>query len=211
MWLVEPAVRSSRLFNTAFDFFFSDVPTLRAALAAKEAATQVAGDGALSSISSLNALSDPVRALIIIDATTALHVYGYRNVENFLESSDRKARSVDIATITGVGSSELGSAALAWDISVALRKPVLAIVPGYGVAEVILQATSKVLKLRISRESPGAWIPPRSRAVAAGVARNRARAWHGRDAFAKIAGLARRAQPKSRERRHSDSAQSSSG
>src|SRR6185295_1953483 len=42
--------------------------------------------------------------------------------------------------ITGVGSSALGSAALAWDISVELHKPVLAIVPGYGLADVILQA-----------------------------------------------------------------------
>jgi hypothetical protein len=33
-WLVEPAVRSCRLFNTALDFIFYDVPTLRAALAA---------------------------------------------------------------------------------------------------------------------------------------------------------------------------------
>jgi hypothetical protein len=30
-WLVEPAVRSCRLFNTALDFIFYDVPTLRAA------------------------------------------------------------------------------------------------------------------------------------------------------------------------------------
>ena len=44
-----------------------------------------------------------------------------------------------IATITGVGSSALGSAALAWDISKALKRPVLAIVPGYGVADVVLQ------------------------------------------------------------------------
>jgi hypothetical protein len=39
-------------------------------------------------------------------------------VEKFLESSDRKIRDVDIATITGVGSSALRSAALAWDASV---------------------------------------------------------------------------------------------
>src|SRR6478752_5916876 len=51
----------------------------------------------------------------------------------------QETRDVDIATITGVGSSALGSAALAWDISVALEKPVLAIVPGYGVADVVLQ------------------------------------------------------------------------
>ena len=28
-WLVEPAVRSCRLFNTALDFIFYDVPTLQ--------------------------------------------------------------------------------------------------------------------------------------------------------------------------------------
>jgi len=54
--------------------------------------------------------------------------------------SDQSAnfRDVDITTITGVGSSALGSAALAWDVSVALKKQVLAIVPRYGVADVIL-------------------------------------------------------------------------
>ena len=36
-WLVEPAVRSCRLFNSALDFIFYDVPTLRAALAEKDA------------------------------------------------------------------------------------------------------------------------------------------------------------------------------
>ena len=52
---------------------------------------------------------------------------------------DHETRDVAIATITGVGSSALGSAALAWDISVALRQSVLAIVPGYGVADAVLQ------------------------------------------------------------------------
>ena len=36
-WLIEPAVRSCRLFNTALDFIFYDVPTLRAALAERDA------------------------------------------------------------------------------------------------------------------------------------------------------------------------------
>ena len=31
-WLVEPAVRSCRLFNSVLDFIFYDVPTLRAAI-----------------------------------------------------------------------------------------------------------------------------------------------------------------------------------
>jgi hypothetical protein len=60
-------------------------------------------------------------------------------VKKFLESPYQETRDVDIASITGVGSSALGSAALAWDISFAIERPVLAIVPGYGVADVVLQ------------------------------------------------------------------------
>jgi hypothetical protein len=56
-----------------------------------------------------------------------------------LDSPHHETRDVAVVTITGVGSSALGSAALAWDVSVALREPVLAIVAGYGVA-VVLQA-----------------------------------------------------------------------
>ena len=41
--------------------------------------------------------------------------------------------------MTGVGSSALGSVAFAWNISTALDEPVAAIVPGYGVADVIQQ------------------------------------------------------------------------
>jgi hypothetical protein len=43
-WLVEPGVRSCRLFNTALDFIFYDVPTLRSALAAKDATMQAQGE-----------------------------------------------------------------------------------------------------------------------------------------------------------------------
>jgi hypothetical protein len=138
-WLVEPAVRSCRLFNTALDFIFYDVPTLRAALAERDAPMQVRGEKPPSRIIDFDALSDPEGSLLLIDATTAPYVHKYRSVKTFLESPHQETRDVDIATITGVGSSALGSAALAWDISVALEKPVLAIVPGYGVADVVLQ------------------------------------------------------------------------
>jgi hypothetical protein len=40
-WLVEPAVRSCRMFNTALDFIFYDVPALRAALAEKDAPSPI--------------------------------------------------------------------------------------------------------------------------------------------------------------------------
>ena len=138
-WLVEPAVRSCRLFNTALDFVFYDVPTLRAALAEKDAPMQARGEKPPSRIIDFDALSDPEGSLLLIDATTAPYVHKYQSVEKFLQSPYQETRDVDIATITGVGSSALGSAALAWDISVALEKPVLAIVPGYGVADVVLQ------------------------------------------------------------------------
>ena len=58
-WLVEPAVRSCRLFNTALDFIFYDVPTLRAALAAKDAPMRAQGEKPPSRIIDFDALSDP--------------------------------------------------------------------------------------------------------------------------------------------------------
>jgi hypothetical protein len=138
--LVEPAVRYCRLFNTALDFIFYDVPTLRAALAGKDAPMAVRGEKPPTRIIDFDALSDPEGSLLLIDAATPPYVHKYLSVEKFLASPYRESQDVDIATITGVGSSALGSSALAWDISVGLRKPVLAIVPGYGVADVVLQA-----------------------------------------------------------------------
>src|SRR5437588_455550 len=101
---------------------------------------QARGEKPPSRIIDFDALSDPEGSLLFIDATTAPYVHKYQSVKKFLESPYQETRDVDIATITGVGSSALGSAALAWDISVALEKPVLAIVPGYGVADVVVQA-----------------------------------------------------------------------
>ena len=49
---------------------------------------------------------------------------------------------VKTVSVTGVGSSALGSAAFAWNISEALGEPVAAIVPGYGLADIIPQALS---------------------------------------------------------------------
>jgi hypothetical protein len=137
--LVEPAVRSCRWFNTALDYIFYDVPTLRAALREKDAPMRAQDEKPPSRIISFDALSDPEGSLLLIDATTAPYVHEYKSVTKFLESPYAETRDVEIATITGVGSSALGSAALAWDISTALEKPVLAIVPGYGVADVVLQ------------------------------------------------------------------------
>jgi hypothetical protein len=137
---VEPAVRACRLFNTALDAVFYDTPGLRAALAAGEAQTAAQGGKAPSRIVDFSALSDPAGSLLLIDATTAPYVHRYRSVEAYLASPHDETRQVQVATITGVGSSALGSAAFAWDISAALGQPVLAIVPGYGVADVMQQS-----------------------------------------------------------------------
>jgi hypothetical protein len=58
----------------------------------------------------------------------------------FLHCDEPGIREIAVATITGVGSSALGSAALAWNVAEALGAPTLAIVPGYGVADVVTQA-----------------------------------------------------------------------
>src|SRR5262249_49469730 len=100
-----------RLFNTALDFIFYNVPTLRVALAEKDAPMQARGEKPPSRIIDFDALSDPEGSLLLIDATSAPYVHKYQSVKTFLESPYQETRDVDIATITGVGSSALGSAA----------------------------------------------------------------------------------------------------
>jgi hypothetical protein len=139
LWLVEPTVRSCRLLNTALDYVFYDVPTLRAALVEKDAPMRAAGEKPPSRIIDLDAVSSPEGSLLLIDANTPPYVHKYISVAAYLDSPYDETRDVDVVTITGVGSSVLGSAALAWNVSVALARPVLAIVPGYGVADVVLQ------------------------------------------------------------------------
>lgn len=137
--LVKPAVMACRLFNTVLDSIFYDVPTLRADLRRHDAEMAKQDEKPPSRIVAFDALTDPEGSLLLIDATTAPYVHRYHDVEAFLNSPYQETRDVAVATITGVGSSALGSAALAWDVSVALGAPVLAIVPGYGVADVVLQ------------------------------------------------------------------------
>lgn len=137
---VEPAMQWCRFFNTTLDYLYYDVPALRAALKQRDAPMEARGEKPPSRIADANAFVDPEGSLLLIDAAKAPYVHVYHSVEKFLASPYRETRDVDIATITGVGSSALGSAAFAWDISAALGKPVLGIVPGYGVADAFVQA-----------------------------------------------------------------------
>src|SRR6516225_5224168 len=101
-WLVEPAVRSCRLFNTALDFIFYDVPTLRAALAEKDAPMRAKGEKLPSRIIDFDALSDPEGSLLLIDATIAPDVHKYQSVRKFLESPYQETRDVDVI-LQGLG------------------------------------------------------------------------------------------------------------
>ncbi len=136
---IRPTVMACRLFNTAVDAVFYDVPTLRADFLERDIAMREQGKKLPSRIIDFDALSDPEGSLLLIDGQTAPYVHQFHDVKAYLDSPHHETQEVSIATITGVGSSALGSAALAWDISKALRQPVLAIVPGYGVADMVLQ------------------------------------------------------------------------
>lgn len=139
---IEPALQACRMFNTALDTLFYDTPALVQALRAhgEEIATE-ADDNAPDATGRLNlgALRNPEGSLLVIDAANAPYVRAFHDVQSFLDCKDAAVSEIAIASITGVGSSALGSAALAWNISTAFKKPVLAIVPGYGVADVVLQ------------------------------------------------------------------------
>lgn len=136
-----PAVRACRLFNGAIDAIFYDVPGLRKELAQRDREVSTMQGAKLPSrIIDLDAATVPEGCLLLIDPATAPYVHRYNSVDTFLQSKHRESQDVEVVTITGVGSSALGSAAFAWDVAKALGKPVLAIVPGYGVADMVQQA-----------------------------------------------------------------------
>jgi hypothetical protein len=139
--LVRPAVEVCRLFNGAIDEIFYDVPGLVSALAERDrAVADMQGSVGPSRMIDLDALRDPEGCLLLIDPAVEPYIHRFATVNAFLESPLENARHVEIVTITGVGSSALGSAAFAWQIAAAKAKPVLAIVPGYGVADMVEQA-----------------------------------------------------------------------
>jgi hypothetical protein len=139
--LVRPAVEACRLFNGAADAIFYDVSGLIAALAQRDREiADMHGSVGPSRVIELNALRDPEGSLLLITPAVGPYIHRFGTVDEFLASSLEDARTVEIVTITGVGSSALGSAAFAWQVAEAKGKPVLAIVPGYGVADMVQQA-----------------------------------------------------------------------
>jgi hypothetical protein len=164
---VEPLLRSLRMVNTAADALFYDVGVLwqqlyargiRVSTAINPAVARHGQTAALRTMAAhvvnLSALTDPEGVILVVDSQHAPFIERYADVRDFLKSGLQFAGSevggsgaprtfpVKTVSVTGVGSSALGSAAFAWNVSEALGEPVAAIVPGYGLADIIPQALS---------------------------------------------------------------------
>jgi len=87
----------------------------------------------------LGALSNPEGCILVVDSARAPFIQRFDRVDEFIDWLKTSGTDVEAVTVTGVGSSALGSAAFAWNASMALGQRVAAIVPGYGVADVIYQ------------------------------------------------------------------------
>ena len=146
---IEPVLRALRLANTALDTLFYDVNTLAADLLLHGSIVVAAGESTVSSATSgmtkafssldLSALSNPEGSILVVDSGRPPHVTPFEDVRAFLSWANAQGQNVRTVSVTGVGSSALGSVAFAWNISTAVDEPVAAIVPGYGVADVIQQ------------------------------------------------------------------------
>jgi hypothetical protein len=150
---VEPMLRLYRLTNTALDALFYDVGALTTALLAQHTIIDTGASRHASSARhqpqtlDLSAATNPSGSIIIVDAKLAPFVrQSFRNMKQFIDHANGDhANGVDGATlrtlaITGVGSSAYGAVAFAWDVSTAIGEPVAAVVPGYGLADVVPQA-----------------------------------------------------------------------
>lgn len=89
-------------------------------------------------ILNLTAQSNPSGSIIIVTPYVSGPFLEMKQFFDFANSFE--GAKIHTLTITGVGSSAFGSVALAWDVSEALGEPVAAIVPGYGLADVVPQA-----------------------------------------------------------------------
>jgi hypothetical protein len=147
--MIEPTLSALRLWNTAFDGLFYDVGRMVSDLFLHG---QIIVKGATVSLSprfsemtkgfsqlDLSASSNPAGSILVVDAGRPPRILQFENVANFINWVDAHGQTLRTASVTGVGSSALGSAAFAWNVSTALGEPVAAIVPGYGAADAVQQ------------------------------------------------------------------------
>ncbi|MBV9289416.1 MAG: hypothetical protein JO288_16655 [Hyphomicrobiales bacterium] len=120
-------------------------------IAGQEEGRRAAAYEALAQIV-LKDLYSPEGAILVVDAHRPPFVVQYSDVKRFLAEGLKfphaaasaalsvAQEDVEAIAVTGVGSSALGSAAFAWNVSEALHKPVAAMVPGFGLADLVPQA-----------------------------------------------------------------------
>jgi hypothetical protein len=162
-WAVVPLLLAFRHINTMADMMFYDTGLLALRLWTRGVRVSTSNDEApaeamrnsLAAMQAamrlnLSALFNPEGAILVVDAHRAPFVHKYDDVQAFLANPTFPADSgapggaatlepISVVTVTGVGSSALGSVAMAWNVSETLRQPVAAIVPGYGLADIIPQ------------------------------------------------------------------------
>lgn len=171
-WFTYGMLRCFRLANTAVDHLFYNTEQFRLELAAKGGLARTLGHGNMAGrfvIYDLSALTHPEGTVMVVDPATGLIEFldhgesdEMPDFKGFLEE-----HGVDTVTITGVGSSAMGSAAFAWDVATALGRPVAAIVAGYGIADVISEGMGgfyvfglrKALR-RLTQQILEATVPP---------------------------------------------------
>jgi hypothetical protein len=145
---VEPLLRLFRLTNTALDTLFYDVGVLTRALLAQDT---VVNTGTTRNVVSschplqvldLSAATNPSGSIIIVDAQLAPFVrQPFEDMKQFIDYANGvDGAALHTLAITGVGSSAYGAVAFAWDVSTVIGEPVAAVVPGYGLADVVPQA-----------------------------------------------------------------------
>jgi hypothetical protein len=187
LWLLRQA-------NVAADALFYDVAILALRLYTRglalhttmrdpenAARDQAAAWGAAAQIVDLSARANPEGSILVVHAFKAPFVRRFDSAADFLATGlsfsegavprDRlRQDTVSTVAVTGVGSSALGAAAFAWNISEALHEPVAAIVPGFGLADIVPQALGGwfgfglyELSRRMTEYGLAAWAPSLAR------------------------------------------------
>jgi hypothetical protein len=153
--MIEPTLHALMSGNTAIDALFYDVSRmvtdlfLHGSIIVKGATVSLSPR--FSEITKgfsrldLSASSNPAGSILVVDAGRPPRITQFADVASFVSWADTHGQALRTASVTGVGSSALGSAAFAWNVSTALEEPVAAIVPGYGAVDSIQQGLDGML------------------------------------------------------------------
>ena len=137
-------LRLCRIGNTALDALFYDVGALSTRLWAQHTVvnTETLDADRPWRTLDLSAATNPSGSIIIVDASLPGYVaQTFPDMQQFIDHANGAASAaLRTLSITGVGSSAYGAVAFAWDVSRAIGEPVAAVVPGYGLADVVPQA-----------------------------------------------------------------------